>query len=269
MRRAVRAPGALLLAALASAGVLACESAGPAADEGGGPSPSPSIASPGPPSPSPSAAPPTARIASLAGSSQNGTGPGAYRYQVEYPQLDGLGSRAQGLDVLIQTAMQRAVDDFVDLARAGAAAPDARSELDCRGRAVRLTGRLAVLRVDCTEADAGAGGPRDSTYTFNCDLAGARLLALQDLFRAGSAYLSAISDEARRQLGRLGAGDDRSLKDATAPVVASFRSFLLLPAALVIVFPAYRPPGAGRPEVSMPYATLERYLAPGVQDLAG
>jgi hypothetical protein len=142
--------------------------------------------------------------------------------------------------------------------------------MDCRSRTVRLTGRLAVLRVDCTEYQTGAAHPSSRTRTFNCDLAVGRLLALQDLFGIGSAYLSVISEAARDQLARLHAVDDRTLADGTAPAAANFRDFLLTQAALVIVFARYQvaPGAAGQPEVSIPYPALEKYLAPGVLTLA-
>ena len=264
MARDVRVPRRVLLAALASTLLMGCGATAPGQDQGGdaaGGSPG----SPAAAEASPSPGVPRARIVSLSGTSPVGSGPGAYHYRVDYPQLDGLSSRAQTIDVLIQATIQRDVDDFVDEARASGSV---RSELRCQAGAVRLTARLAVLRVDCTESGGSADRPRMATRTFNCDLAGARLLALQDLFTTGSGYLDVIADEARRQLARPGADVQGPLEEGTAPVVANFAAFLLDQGGLVIALPRYAAPGSSSPpQVSMPYATLQRYLAAGILDL--
>ncbi len=272
MARDARTAGRFLSVVLVAAGLAACDPTGPAprSDDGAtaaAPQPDVSVASASR-SPSPAASPPTVRVAALTGASPNETGPGTYRYQVEYPRLEGLGGRELGIDTTIQGTMQRDVYDFVDAARAGPAGPSP-SELSCRSRTVRVTGRLAVLRVDCTRYQAGAAHPDTATHTFNCDLGGGRLLALQDLFGIGSAYLTVLSDAARDQLTKLHVGDERTLADGTAPAAANFRDFLLTQGGLVIVFARYQvaPGAAGQPEVSVPYSALDRYLAPGVRDL--
>jgi hypothetical protein len=278
LMREVRAAGGVLVAALLAAGLVSCDARAPspsagaltqpspspaATDEGASPSPTPSA------SPSQAPSPPTVHVGTLSGTSPNDTGPGAYRYQVEYPRLDGLGGgREVTLDTAMQGTLQREVYDFVDAARAAPMGPT-RSELDCHSRTVRLTGRLAVLRVDCTEYQAGAAHPTTTTTTFNCDLDGGRVLALQDLFGIGSTYLTVLSDAARDQLTRLHVADEQTLVDGTAPVAANFRDFLLTQAALVVVFARYQvaPGTAGQPEVSVPYQALDPYLAPRVREL--
>jgi hypothetical protein len=218
---------------------------------------------PAPPTPNPS--PPTVRVDALAGASPAAIGPGAYRYRVEVPQLQGGSTRARAVDVLIRAALQRDVDAFVN----DAGSAQALSELTCTSRTVRLAVRLAVLRVDCTERVPPAD-PSVTVRTFNCDLAGGRVLALQDLFGQGSRYLDVLSTAARSQLrSRLPTGDDRMLDDGTAPVADNFRAFLLGRDALVIVLPGrYRVAGAtGLAEVPVPYEDLQRYLARGVTDL--
>ncbi|HEY7199497.1 MAG TPA: hypothetical protein VIC57_04755, partial [Candidatus Dormibacteraeota bacterium] len=147
------------------------------------PSPSPS-----PIGPTSSPSPPTVRMDALRGASTATAGPGSYRYQVDVPQLEGAGPHARSIDNVIRGSMQRIVDDFTTLARDTPTGTTA-SQLMCTGRPVRLTPRLAVMRVDCAEQLAGAGAADASTRAFNCDLTGGRVLALQDLFSGGSAYL--------------------------------------------------------------------------------
>jgi len=237
--------------------------------------PAPALDQPAPPSPTPAVtagtrpSPPAVQMEVLAGASSAPSGPGAYRYRVEVPRLDGSAVHLGAVDVAIRGTLQRQVDEFVAQARATAAAR-APSDLECASRAVRLTARLAVLRVDCTEQLAGAPRPDLVTHTFNCDLVGGRILALEDLFSGGSTYLDVLSGAARAQLrARLPPGDDRTLDDGTAPVASNFKVFLLDRPALVIVLPGrYRPADtSGPPEVPVAYADLQRYLARGVADL--
>lgn len=255
----------LMLAALLPAALAAC----------GAPDvPPPPTAQPSPPAASPAVTPrpslapaaATVRLDALTGTSASATGPGAYRYRFEVPQLEGTGARTQAIDAVIRSAAQRAVDGFVDETRALSAGPGP-SELTCAGRTVHAGVRLAVLRVDCSERLAGTERPTAGVLTFNCDLGAGRVLSLQDLFGAGSKYLEVLSDAARTQLRpRLPAGEDRALEDATAPVVDNFRTFELDRAALVVVLTG-RIEAPGQLEVSVPYANLQRYLASGVPDL--
>jgi hypothetical protein len=261
MARQLQPAGRLLLVALASAAVCACEAPGPVPAAG---SPTPvgsdvtASAARSNPAASPSSpGPPAVTVATLVGSAPNDSGAGAYRYRVEYPRIQSPDGRAQGIDSVIQGILQRDVDDFVDAARSAPSGP-VPSELDCRSRTVRLTARLVVARVDCSQYQAGAAHPSTVVHTFNCDLAGARVLAL-----------TVISEAARAQLSRLQAGDAGTLTEGTAPAVANFRDFLLGQDALVVVFARYQVAAgtAGEPEVSVPYEALSRYLAPGITDL--
>ena len=261
----VVAIGRLLLAALLPGALAACGTADvspPAADQLSPPPPSPIVSA----APSAAPAPPPTPVDALTGNSPPSTGPGAYRYRVEVPQLEGAGSRAQAVDAFIRSAVQRAVDGFLDEARAAPAGP-APSDLACTGRTVRTSVRLAALRVDCSERLAGADRRAAGTLTFNCDLGAGRVLSLQDLFAAGRAYLDVLSEAARTQLRpRLPAGDERALEDATGPVVDNFRTFVLDRTALVLVLTG-RLEAPGQLEVAVPYADLQRYLGPGVPDL--
>lgn len=215
--------------------------------------------------------PPPVQVQVLSGASPNPSGPGAYRYSVEYPQLAGMSGRLQAIDADVQGTMQRQVDDFVDAARA---APEAAagSQLTCASRAVRVTARLAVLRVDCTDSLAGARRAGTESQTFNCDLDAGTVLRLQDLFRTGAGYLNVISQTALQQLSaHSAASDGATLAARTAPIADNFKHFLLGPHDLVIIFAGGQTAsgGTGQPnEVTVSYASLERYLAPGVEQLA-
>ena len=253
-----------LLTAAALGGLVACETtAVPSSRPGqaGQPAPSP-IAS----AAAVSASPPSVRLQTWSDASAAQTGPGAYRYRVEVPQLEGLALRSDVVDARIRGILQRQVSDFL---AAAAAAPSA-SVLTCTSRTVRVTAKLVVLRVDCSSTQGGAARPNVWTQTFNCDLTAARILALQDLFRVGYAYLDVLSAAARAQVpAQATSVADRSLAAATAPVVNNFRAFLLDTEGLVIVLADVRadPRTADAAQVSIPYEQLERYLARGVTDL--
>jgi hypothetical protein len=269
MARDAGAAPKLLVVTLFAALLTACAAAdvqAPAADQ---PSTGPS-APPGPTvTPGAAASPPTVRVDVLSGTSATEGGPGAYRYRVEVPQLDGLPARSQPVDTLIRSRMQKVVDDFLGLARDNQSGPPI-SELTCASRTVRATSRLAVLRVDCSSYQAGSAHPSTETPTFNCDLAAGRILTLQDLFRGGAAYLAVLSAAARTQLrASLPEADEQVLNAGTAPAVANFRAFLLNRGGLVVVFARYQvaPGAAGQPEISVSYDDLQRYVAPGITDL--
>jgi hypothetical protein len=263
----------LLALALALLGPAACETAGtgpaPPGAATAAPQPSRVATVSGTPAATAAPSPPTVRVDTLTGTSQLATGAGAYRYSVQVPQLEGLSVRDLSLDPVMRGTLQRDVDDFV---QAAANAPDAQqgSDLTCGSQTVRLTGRLAVLRVDCTQYVAGSAHPGTLTQTFNCDLVNARILALQDLFGAGSAYLGVLSNTSRNQLSDRTTQDDLpTMQQGTAPVADNFSAFLLGPNALVIVFARYQVANgtAGQPEVSIPYDSVRRYFASGISDL--
>jgi hypothetical protein len=263
----VVAIGRILLAVLVLLGPPACAATDvqpPRAARTAPPAPSP-VASlvAVPPSP---ASPPTVRVDTQSGASTAQTGPGAYRYSVQIPQLVGLEPHSQALDPLIHGAMQREIDAFLS------AAQDAQSptDLTCTSRTIRVTAKLAVLRVDCTSSQAGVARPSTVTHTFNCDLARTRILRLQDLFGAGAAYLDVLSMAARSQFPPQATPvADRTVADGTAPVADNFKAFLLDSTALVIVFPGYQvaPGTAAEPQVAITYEDLQRYLAPGLTNL--
>src|SRR5437764_911032 len=107
----------VLLSVLLSAALAGCEPAGvqpvrsPVADQSSVPPPSP----PGSPAPSVTASPspPATRLDALSGASVAQTGPGAYRYRVEVPRLEGGTARDGALDAVIRGSLSRAADDFV------------------------------------------------------------------------------------------------------------------------------------------------------------
>jgi hypothetical protein len=254
-----------LLAVLVLQGTLACA----ATDV----SPAPATAPPASPEPSPvasvvpvSPSPPTVRVDMDNGASSSQSGPGAYRYSVQIPQLVGVAEHGETLDMLIRGALQRDVDSFLS------AAKDAQSptDLTCASRTIRVTTKLAVLRVDCTSSQAGVARPTTVTHTFNCDLVGTRILRLQDLFSEGSAYLDVLSEAARARFpAQATPAADRSIVDGTAPVADNFRAFLLDRASLVIVFPDFQvaPGAAAAPQVAVSYDDLQRYFATGIANL--
>lgn len=272
MRCEVVTAGRLLLSALVPAVIAACEAPSASSPIAGLPAATSStpVASATPASTASPATPPAVQVEAMNGASAAPTGSGAYRFRVEVPRLEGRAASVLAVDATIRGTLQRHLNDFLDVARDGPAGP-APSDLTCTNRSLRVTARLAVLRVDCTEYQAGAAHPSTVTHAFNCDLSAGRVLALQDLFSSGSAYLGVLSTAAQDQLrSRLGQADDQALIQGTGPVVENFKVFLLDRGALVIVFAPYQvaPGAAGQPEVSIPLADLQRYLARGVPQLA-
>jgi hypothetical protein len=207
----------------------------------------------------------------LSGSSK---APGkAYSYHVEYPQVDGLGAGIRDqLNGSIRGTVDRALSEFLNAAR-DAQSADQSSGFTCTGAVARLTERLASARVDCGIYIAGAAHPNPAIYTFNCDLRQGRVLALTDLLRTGTGYLQFLSDRSRQllrsQLVPLGGWDEAQVSAGTAPEAKNFKTFLLEPYALRLVFEKYQvAAGAlGPREVTVSYGDLDRYLAPPTREL--
>lgn len=264
-----RALARLGLAVVVSLGLCSC-SVLPSPGSDGQPVAPGHLATPDLTSPSPGATPASVRVAVLTSSSPSTSGPGAFRYHVEYPQLEGDTAQLRALNSVMEGTIQRDLAAFQDTARTGPSGADV-SQLTCKSATERVGLKLAVLRVDCSEFQAGAAHPSTSTHTFNCDLSRGRVLRLQDLFTQGAQYLTVLSEASRQQLrAKLESQDDRTLADGTAPVVDNFKDFLLKKDALVIVFAKYQvaSPSAGQPEVEVSYGDLERYFAPGIKELA-
>jgi hypothetical protein len=267
MEPMVVAIGRGLLAVLVLQGLLACAATDvspPVTDQAtpsasAAPSPVASVV-PIPPSP------PTVRVDTESGASPSQSGPGAYRYSVQIPQLVGVAAHGQTVDALIRGTLQRDIDTFLSEAQ-NAQSP---TDLTCTSGTIRVTAKLAVLRVDCTSSQAGVARPTAVVHTFNCDLVGARILRLQDLFSGGSTYLDVLSAAARARFpAQATPAEDQSIVDGTAPVADNFKAFLLDQASLVIVFPNFQvaPGSAAAPEVAVSYDDLQRYFAAGIANL--
>jgi hypothetical protein len=263
----VVAIGRSLLAVLVLALLQAC-----VATDVSAPADQPSPATPSPvPSPVASVVavaptPPAVRVDTLTGASPSQAGAGAYRYSVQVPQLVGLEPHGPALDARLRGVLQRDLDDFLSAAQ-DAQAP---TDLTCTSQTIRVTVKLAVLRVDCTSSQAGVARPTTVIHVFNCDLAGSRILTLQDLFSAGSAYLDVLSTMSRSQFPvQATPAADRTVAEATAPVADNFKAFALDRSGLDIFFPDFQvaPSTAAAPQVTVSYGDLQRYFAPGIADL--
>jgi len=260
----VVALGRMVLAVLAVAGLAACGTADLPPQVLDQPPPTSAGAAPSLVAAQPS--PPTIRVDVERGASAGQSGPGAYRYDVEVPQLVGVPLHGDALDAMIHGVLQRDLGAFLSAAQ-DAQAP---TDLTCTSHTVRVTSKLAVLRVDCTSSQAGVARPTTVTHTFNCDLARARILTLQDVFGRGSTYLDVLTTAARSQFPTDATPTaDQTVAQGTAPVADNFKAFLLDRTALVVVFAGFQvaPGSAAAPQVSISYEDLQRYLAPGISDL--
>jgi len=110
------------------------------------------------------------------------------------------------------------------------------------------------------------GGAHPNSYymTFTFDLAGERVLALDDLFTDVEAGLTAVMPIARAQLET--AMGDMALPDfinpGTEPTPENYANFALTPDSLIIFFPPYQvaPYAAGPQQVTIPLADLAGVL---------
>lgn len=112
----------------------------------------------------------------------------------------------------------------------------------------------------------GGAHPSPIVETQLFDLRRGRDVPFQDLFRAGSPYLATVSRICIENLGRRKDlnSDIDWIRRGASPSLANFKLYHPARKSLVVVFPPYQvaPYSSGIVEVEIPFASLERVIAP-------
>jgi hypothetical protein len=169
---------------------------------------------------------------------------------------------------------EQAVDEFLQIARAFVLEPlsgpylwysPGPFSLLVGYETFQFSPDITSLKFDIYTYTGGAHG-MSSFQTYVFDLAGERILALDDLFLPGSDPLAAIAplvqQDLQTQLGDMTDAD--WIMEGTAPDPVNYQFFVILPDSLVFYFPPYQVASysAGPQMVSIPLSTLSGILAP-------
>lgn len=125
------------------------------------------------------------------------------------------------------------------------------------------TGDITGIRFTVSEYLGGAN-PNAFVTTFTFDTEDEELLALDDLFRAGTDYLNVVAPLAEADLRET--YGDALFEEGLQPVPENYENFNLTDDALVFTFDEYQvaPGAAGTPQAEVSLFQLENILVSGI-----
>jgi hypothetical protein len=129
---------------------------------------------------------------------------------------------------------------------------------------VLKNGVVSVL-LDYSTYVEGAAHPGGELASINYDSKTHRLLALSDLFRPKSPYLSRLSEMAIQSLEQNQYADSYAVHRGAGPAESNFKVFTLTDTELVLHFQTYQVAAgaAGSQQVVIPLTSLSSLLQPG------
>ena len=181
---------------------------------------------------------------------------------VKYPELAG----ADAFNLAIHRNLDSMVNDFKrglpETASKGY--PDYGAYLKGTYRAQGLKIGVISVLFDYETFFPGAAHPEGELASINYDSKGDRLLALSDLFRPKSAYVSRLSEMAIQSLDENEYADTHAVRNGAGPVESNFKVFTLTDTELVLHFQTYQVAAgaAGSQQVVIPLASLKPLLQP-------
>lgn len=195
-----------------------------------------------------------------------------------YPQLNpsarpDLAHIFDQINAQIVERMSSEVDSFLVWARESAAITDAtlggESSLEGGFSDAFINDRVFSTRQHMYSYTLGAAHPNTTTIVHNFDLGTGEVLALEDLFESGTAYLDTLS--LLTQVGLFSEAESRGFaasdlwEDGYAAQAENFERFTIGVDSLAIHFPPYSvaPYVAGDFEVCIPYTRLGGVLRSG------
>lgn len=196
--------------------------------------------------------------ASIAGASSDGT----VRWDVRYPQLDGL-----PVDAVVNDRLRTDAEDALALWRRDAegwgATADLPSEYLAGYEVTLLDARFLSVAGSGSAYLSGAAHPVTLTSSATFDLASGDRIVIDDLFTPGSAWrdvlLSASADALQVEFGDTVEVESLDLGPST-----DLSFFVLTPTGLRLTFAegTIGPHALGAPSVTIPYDTLASVAAP-------
>jgi hypothetical protein len=188
-----------------------------------------------------------------------------FEVEVRYPHLEwGGDTRVEPFNAAVETLMQDEVRAFVEGIESTIEGPvfeDQFSSLNVDYEITNNEHGIFSTRLTVSYYMAGAAHPGYYTHTFTHDLVHGKLLALDELFMPGTAYLEEI---ARISIDDLRERDLLAWEEGAAPTPDNYRNWNVAPDALWITFDEYQvaPHAAGNITVEIPYEQLRDFIQP-------
>jgi len=140
--------------------------------------------------------------------------------------------------------------------------PDYGAYLNGTYKAQVLESGVVSVLFDYTTYVPGAAHPGGELASINYDSKARRLLALSDLFRPKSQYVSRLSEMAIQSLDENEYADTHAVRRGAGPVESNFKVFTLTDTELVLHFQTYQVAAgaAGPQQVVIPLTSLKPLL---------
>jgi hypothetical protein len=180
---------------------------------------------------------------------------------IKYPEL----ADADVFNLAVHRKLDSMVSEFkkgLPPATADKDYPDYASYINGTYRAQVLKDGVVSVLFDYSIYVTGAAHPGGELASINYDSNTHRLLALSDLFRPKSRYISRLSDIAIRSLDQNEFADNHAVLHGAGPVESNFKVFTLTDTELVLHFQTYQVAAgaAGSQDVVIPLAGLKPLL---------
>jgi peptidoglycan-N-acetylglucosamine deacetylase len=184
--------------------------------------------------------------------------------KVIYPVLGNAKADA-ALDATVQGIIAEFKANATDLSKLpGEPKPTWKNELRIEYLTSHFSKDIPSVRLDVFEFTGGAH-PNHASVTRTFDLRSGKELKLADVFRAGTNYLSQLSQISREELARsMPDADLEMLRTGTAPRDENFQSFTLDEQGMRLIFDPYQvaPYAAGTQEVYVGWGRLRDIVLP-------
>lgn len=188
-----------------------------------------------------------------------------YEIDVEWPGLQWSGDPR--VDAFNQAADAFAQEEIAIFKQGVESTPDDpafqefSSSLTVRYTPTYLDGGLFSVHLNVSFYMAGAAHPAHYSRSMTYDLREGRMLALEDLFRPGAAYLEAISAYCIEDLN---ARNTLAWEEGALPNAENYQVWNITPGGLQITFDAYQvaPYASGPQTVLIPYDRLREAINP-------
>lgn len=186
---------------------------------------------------------------------------------IRTPHVEGLG------DAELERTLNEQFDAYADALiaqyQADLTEAGATGSIDSDYAVVRDDARLLSVRIDTVVT--GASAQQMKRY-YTVDKQTGRILTLSNLFRSGSDYIGALSEEVKRQMRARMAADpaqsyflDEDMTDVFTQIATEQQFYVDEQGALVLSFDEYAvaPGSMGAVRFTIPTETIARMLAPG------
>ncbi len=178
-----------------------------------------------------------------------------YKMEVKYPV-----SASGAVNAVLESFAKGQVDEFKKVA--GEVSFGAKNELNISYKVQAFSPEITGYKFE-VESYTGGAHPNTDIFTKTFNLKTGKELALTEIFKPDSDYLSAVSKAAIAQLkSKMQDPDPKWIERGAGPSAENYSRFILKEKEIVFFFDAYQvaPYAQGPQEVSLPYSDLKDFL---------